>query len=114
MKNIVVLPYADYEKMKYIKGHQQKLQQQQHYSLYDPRAEKLNNYETEFSRILNSNIDVHEKCISYEDEIHSFMDLKELQHKTLLSNSKEKYTPPLPSSSSSYTEEERGFQNILE
>src|SRR5678816_1415539 len=53
-------------------------------SLYDPKVEQITKYEKEVYRILNSDINIHEKRILYQEAIQKLIDLKDLHlHPTL-------------------------------
>src|ERR1700755_259145 len=127
MKKVVVVPYTEYEKMKYTMDgyhHEEQQQQQQQqkkrqqqqqtsFRLYDPRIEKLNKYERELTQILNSNLNVYKKCALYQNAIQSLVDLKDLHNHSIPNNSYEKSTPDPPQPNGEHVEENK-FQNILE
>src|SRR5678815_5243871 len=48
------------------------------HSLYDPKVEQITKYEKEVYRILNSDINIHEKRLLYQEAIQKLIDLKDL------------------------------------
>src|SRR5678816_322318 len=62
----------------YIVNDSLSFQQPLPHSLYDPKVEQITKYEKEVYRILNSDINIHEKRILYQEAIQKLIDLKDL------------------------------------
>lgn len=139
MKKVAILPYADFEKLKYRAEHQPlqfpteqhppshtpfenpvmyrhepqlPLQQQLPFSLYDPKIVQMNNYEKELHRILNMDANIHEKRALYQTALQKLIDLKEMyQHISLTGSADENTSVPLTPNVKS---EEDRFKHVLE
>ena len=78
MKKIAVIPYSDYEKMNNNNTSLPRLiQQPLPITLYEPKMEQLTSIENELMTILNSNMNIHEKRMKYQDILQKLVNLKE-------------------------------------
>src|SRR5678815_3800298 len=83
------------------------------YSLIDPKVEQISNYEQEVYRILNSDINIHEKRILYQDAMQKLLSLKDLHLKGPLIKSDVEETN-LPQEVKPEVKYEDNLRNILE